>query len=80
MLDNTRNQNLNLNLEQKLGGNKLGPHGNFNPNSQIKFKTSIVLKSILCDYSQLRHSGVFIFNFEHISHLFLEFLLLILNK
>ena len=27
-----------------------------------------------------RHSGVFIVNFEHISHLFLGFLLLTLNK
>ena len=27
-----------------------------------------------------RRSGVFIVNFEHISHLFLVFLLLILNK
>ena len=29
---------------------------------------------------QLRRSGVFIVNFEHISNLFLEFLLLPLNK
>ena len=27
-----------------------------------------------------RHSGIFIVNFEHISHLFLVFLLLTLNK
>ena len=30
--------------------------------------------------SQCRRSGVFIVTFEHISHLFLVFLLLILNK
>ena len=29
---------------------------------------------------QWRGSGIFIVNFEHISHLFLEFLLLTLNK
>ena len=29
---------------------------------------------------QRRRSGVFIFNFEHISHLFLVFLLLTLSK
>ena len=30
--------------------------------------------------TSIRRSGVFIVNFEHISHLFLVFLLLILNK
>ena len=29
---------------------------------------------------ELRRSGVFIVNFEHISHLFLMFLLVVLNK
>ena len=27
-------------------------HGNFNPSDQIKFKTSKLLKSSLCGYSQ----------------------------
>ena len=31
-------------------------------------------------YSNLRHSGVFIVNFEHISHLVLMFLLLTLSR
>ena len=31
-------------------------------------------------YNEMKYSGVFLVNFEHISHLFLVFLFLTLNK
>ena len=69
---------------------KLFPYDNYTANIYL-FKLNNRNTKIRCEiYSKLtiktperRHwhrSGVFIANFEHISHLFLEFLLLTLNK
>ena len=45
----------------------------------FRYAIGVVLMSLLLTLNIWRRSDVFIVNFEHISHLFLAFLLLILS-
>ena len=45
-----------------------------------RFEICLKLTITALEQRQWRRSGVFIVNFEHISHIFLVFLLLALNK
>ena len=52
----------------------------FKVNSRNTRKNFEICSNLSVKASEWRRSGVFIVNFEHISHLFLVFLLLTLNK
>ena len=51
-----------------------------NRNNRKRYEICLKLTTKAPEWRQWRRSGVFIVNFERISHLFLMFLLLILNK
>ena len=62
----------------KPPGNYLFKANNINTRARCEICSKLAIKTP--ERRQLRRSGVFIVNFEHISHLVLVFLLLTLSK
>ena len=76
-------RNLNLRLDEKLNhktaDNPAGIYLLKVNNKNTKTRCEICSKLTIKTLRHWRHSGVFVVNFEHISHLALVFLLLTLN-
>ena len=80
-----KNQEINIFLLRKVSTGRAIPTGNCmfkvnNRNTRTRCEICSKLTIKTPELRQWRSSGVFIVNFEHISHLVLVFLLLTLSK